>query len=51
MATYNTHMNRDMYAAAARLGDDARRMDRGCFWSSIHGTLSHLVWADQIWIK
>lgn len=48
MATYNAVMNATLYAAAARLTDEARRADRGAFWGSIHGTLSHLVWADQI---
>ena len=51
MAAYNTQMNRAVYEAAARLSDDARREDRGAFWRSIHGTLSHLVWADQMWMS
>lgn len=25
-------------------------MDRGAFFGSIHETLSHLVWGDQIWM-
>ena len=51
MATYNTLMNRAVYDAASRLDDSARRADRGAFWRSIHGTLSHLVWADQQWMS
>ncbi len=51
MAAYNTYMNGEIYAAAARLTDEARRADRGAFWHSIHGTLSHLVWADQMWMS
>ena len=51
MAAYNAEMNRRVYAAAARLPDDTRRADRGAFWGSIHGTLSHLVWADQMWMS
>ena len=51
MARYNGHMNREVYAAATRLDDAARRQDRGAFWHSIHGTLSHLVWADQMWMS
>lgn len=43
MAAYNAEMNRRVYAAAGRLDDAARREDRGAFWHSIHGTLSHLV--------
>src|SRR6185437_9606967 len=51
MAAYNAEMNRRLYDAAARLGDAERRRDRGAFWKSIHGTFSHLVWADQIWMS
>ena len=51
MAGYNTYMNGEVYAAAARLTDAARRADRGAFWGSIQGTLSHLVWADQMWMS
>ena len=28
-----------------------RKRDRGAFFRSIHGTLNHLVWADQLWLK
>src|SRR5215207_2817319 len=51
MAAYNADMNSRIYAAAARLGDAERRADRGAFWGSVHGTLSHLIWADQIWMS
>ena len=51
MAAYNAAMNRRVYEAAAALDDGARRQDRGAFWRSIHGTLSHLVWADQMWMS
>jgi len=51
MAKYNGVMNRRLYEAAGRLSDEERRKDRGAFWSSIHGTLNHLLWADQLWIK
>ena len=51
MAAYNAEMNRRLYAAAGRLPDETRRADRGAFWGSIHGTLSHLVWADQMWMS
>ncbi|HKM64727.1 MAG TPA: DinB family protein [Acidisphaera sp.] len=51
MAVYNAEMNRRVYAAAARLDDAARRADRGAFWHSIHGTLSHLVWGDRVWMS
>lgn len=51
MARYNAHMNTALYAAAHRLGYDARQQDRGAFWGSIQGTLSHLLWADQAWMS
>lgn len=51
MAAYNAEMNRRLYAAADRLGDAGRRADRGAFWSSIHGTLCHLVWGDRMWMS
>ena len=51
MAAYNAEMNRRLYAAADRLADAERRADRGAFWRSIHGTLCHLVWGDQMWMS
>jgi len=51
MAAYNAEMNRRLYAAAARLSDAERRAPRGAFWDSIHGTLCHLLWGDQIWMS
>jgi len=51
MAAYNTEMNRRLYAAAARLPDADRRTDQGAFWTSLHGTLSHLLWADFQWMS
>ena len=51
MAAYNAEMNRRVYGAAARLSDASRREDRGAFFGSIHGTLSHLLWADRMWMS
>ena len=51
MAAYNSEMNARIYEATARLTDEARREQRGAFWGSIHGTLCHLLWADQIWMS
>lgn len=51
MAAYNAEMNRRLYDAAARLPDEALRLDRGAFWGSIHGTLAHLVWGDRQWMS
>jgi uncharacterized damage-inducible protein DinB len=51
MARYNAEMNRRIFAAAARLSDQERRAQRGAFWGSIHGTLCHSLWGDQIWMS
>jgi len=51
MARYNRWQNCEIYAAAARLIEEERRRDRGAFFGSIHGTLSHLYWADRIWLS
>ncbi|MGI9372267.1 MAG: DinB family protein [Hyphomicrobiales bacterium] len=51
MASYNAWQNREIYAAADTLSDDARKLDRGAFFKSIHGTLTHLYWGDKIWMS
>ena len=51
MAAYNAEMNRRLYDAAARIPDAARRENRGAFWGSLHGTLCHLLWGDQMWMS
>lgn len=51
MAAYNAELNRRVYGAARRLPDEVRKADRGLFWKSIHGTLSHLYWADRMWLS
>jgi len=51
MARYNEWQNRSLYGAADTLSAEARRQDRGAFFGSIHGTLSHLLWADEQWMS
>ncbi|KPF70967.1 damage-inducible protein DinB [Bosea sp. AAP35] len=51
MARYNAWQNDSLYAAAATLDDAARRLDRGAFFRSIHGTFCHLLWADRMWLS
>ena len=48
MAAYNAEMNRRLYGAAARLSEEERRAARGGFWGSIHGTLTHILWAHEV---
>ena len=51
MAAYNRWQNRSLYAAADTLSDAQRKEPRGAFFGSIHDTLNHLLWADQIWLS
>ncbi len=50
MARYNAWQNQSLFREADALGEEARRQDRGAFFSSIHGTLSHLMWGDVAWM-
>lgn len=50
MARYNRWQNENLYGTADRLSDAERRSDRGAFFKSIHGTLSHILWADGQWM-
>ena len=50
LARYNKWMNDKIYACAAQLSDEERKRDRGAFFKSIHATLNHILWADQIWL-
>ena len=50
MAEYNAHMNERLYGLCAELPDEERKRDRGAFFKSIHGTLSHLLWGDRAWL-
>ena len=49
MARYNTWANARLYNAAETMGDDYDR-DAGAFFDSMHGTLSHILVADRIWL-
>lgn len=49
-ALYNRWANERIYEAAARLDDADYRADQGAFFSSVHGTLNHLLVADRIWM-
>lgn len=51
MARYNRWQNRSIYGAADTLTNAERHLDRGAFFGSIHGTLSHLLWGDTIWMS
>jgi len=51
MARHNRWQNDSIYGAANTLNEAERRQDRGSFFGSIHATLSHILWADQIWMS
>ncbi|KEF32624.1 DinB family protein [Marinobacter nitratireducens] len=51
MAAYNQWMNEKEYDAAGHLDTSALTEDRGAFFSSILGTLNHIVVGDTIWLK
>ncbi|WP_224814970.1 DinB family protein [Hasllibacter sp. MH4015] len=51
MARYNAWQNQWMFQACDGLSDAQRAEDRGLFWTSIEGTLSHAFWGDMIWIS
>jgi uncharacterized damage-inducible protein DinB len=51
MAAYNRWMNERLYAVCGELSDAERRQDRGAFFRSIHGTLNHLLLADNLWLS
>ena len=51
MARYNQWQNGSLYAAAETISDAERRKVRGAFFGSIHGTLSHLLWGDRMWMS
>lgn len=50
MARYNRWQNSSLYAAADTLADGERKAQRGAYFGSIHGTLSHLMFGDQAWM-
>ena len=50
MARYNAWQNQSLFKAAVGLSDAEREADRGAFFGGIRATLSHLMWADLIWI-
>jgi uncharacterized damage-inducible protein DinB len=50
MANYNEWMNQKLYKLCADLPDPDRKLDRGAFFKSIHGTLNHILIGDLIWL-
>ena len=51
MSRYAIWQNESVFGAADSLDEAARREDRGAFFGSIHATLNHLLWGNQIWMS
>ena len=51
MSRYNEWMNSRLYAVCEKITDADRKADRGLFFSSIHGTLNHLLYGDIAWMS
>lgn len=47
---YNAWANRTIFDAAAKLPDEQYFRDLKSSYGGIHGTLAHIVWAEQLWL-
>jgi uncharacterized damage-inducible protein DinB len=50
LARYNHWMNERLYTLAAQMSDEERKLDRGAFFRSIHGTFNHILLGDRLWL-
>lgn len=50
-AAYNAWANTRLYDAASRLNDEEWHRDTGAYFTSMAGTLNHLLVADRIWMR
>lgn len=51
LAEYNRLMNQRQYQAAAELTEAELMEDKGAFFTSIFGTLNHILVGDILWLK
>ena len=47
---YNAWANRIIFDAVAQLPDEQYFRDLKSSYGGIHGTLAHIVWAEQLWL-
>ena len=47
---YNAWANRKIFDAAAGLAEEQYNRDLKSSHGGIHGTLAHIVWAEQLWL-
>jgi uncharacterized damage-inducible protein DinB len=50
MADYTTWANKRIYDAARTFNNDDIHKDVGAYFTSLHGTLTHILIADQLWM-
>jgi uncharacterized damage-inducible protein DinB len=50
MARYNRWANERLYAACAELPSEEYHRPRQAFFGSLHGTLTHVLVADRLWL-
>ncbi len=50
LARYNGWANKRLYTCAGALPEHDYFADRGAFFGSLHGTLSHILVVDRIWM-
>lgn len=50
LADYNIWANGRIFEAAERVGETARRQKTGAYFTDLHGTLSHIMVADRLWM-
>ena len=51
LANFNTWANTKIFSYCKELDDTEYKKDRGAFFSSIHGTLNHLLVVDRAYIS
>ena len=47
---YNAWANRTIFDAVAQLPDEQYFRDLKSSYGGVHGTLGHIVWAEQLWL-
>lgn len=51
LTAYNSWMNEKIFACAAELSDTEKKQDLSAFFKPIHGTLNHILLADESWLQ
>lgn len=51
LAHYNRWANKRVYDVVEALPEADYHADKGAFFKSLHGTLNHLLLADQLWLR